>query len=118
MQSEMEQTLATMRRYDIYGIHFDFNKATIRGESATTISDIAVTLEHNPLWTLQINGYTDSIGDPAYNEKLSDQRAAAVKAALVKLGVAANRLQTTGYGERNPKGNNNTLQGRALNRRV
>ena len=60
MQAEMEQTLATMRAYDSYGIHFDFNKATIRGESASVLSDIAVTLQNNPTWTLQINGYTES----------------------------------------------------------
>jgi outer membrane protein OmpA-like peptidoglycan-associated protein len=118
MQGEMEQTLATLRTYDTYGIHFDFDKATIRGESATVISEIAVTLEHNPTWTLQINGYTDSLGDPSYNQKLSAKGAAAVKTALARLGVAADRLQTAGYGAGRPKGNNTTLQGRALNRRV
>lgn len=118
MQKEMEQTLATMRAYDTYGIHFDFNKATIRGESASVLSDIVVTLKNNPTWSLQINGYTDSIGDAAYNKKLSAERADAVKAALVKAGTAANRLQTAGYGADNPKGSNSTLQGRALNRRV
>ena len=69
MQSEMEQTLSTLRAYDTYGIHFAFDKATIRGESATVLSDIAVTLKNNPSWTLQINGYTDSIGKPAYNQE-------------------------------------------------
>ena len=118
MQAEMEQTLATLRAYDTYGIHFAFDKATIRGESASVLSDIAVTLKNNPTWTLQINGYTDSIGKPAYNKKLSAQRAAAVKTALVKRGIGADRLQTSGFGAEKPKGDNATLQGRALNRRV
>jgi outer membrane protein OmpA-like peptidoglycan-associated protein len=118
MQAEMEQTLATMRAYDTYGIHFDFDKATIRGESASVLSDIAVTLKNNPSWTLQINGYTDSIGKPAYNQKLSADRAAAVKTALVKRGIGTDRLQTAGFGAEKPKGDNATLQGRALNRRV
>jgi outer membrane protein OmpA-like peptidoglycan-associated protein len=118
MRSAMEQSLATLRKYDVYGIHFDFDKATIRGESATIIRDIAVTLKNNPLWTLQINGYTDSIGDDGYNLKLSQQRAAAVRAALIKLGVGPDRLQSAGYGESSPKADNGTLQGRALNRRV
>ncbi len=118
MQREMEQTLATLRAYDTYGIHFAFDKDTIRGESASVISEIAVTLQNNPTWTLQINGHTDAIGDPSYNQKLSAKRAAAVKNALVKRGIAADRLRTAGYGAENPKGDNATLQGRALNRRV
>lgn len=118
MQGEMEQALATLRTYDTYGIHFAFDKAAIRGESASVISEIAVTLQNNPTWTLQVNGYTDSIGEPSYNQKLSAKRAAAVKTALVKRGIAAERLQTAGFGADKPKGNNATLQGRALNRRV
>ncbi len=81
-------------------------------------SEIAVTLQNNPTWTLQVNGYTDSIGESSYNQKLSAKRAAAVKAALAKQGIAAERLQTAGYGADKPKGDNATLQGRALNRRV
>ena len=118
MQGAMEQTLATLRTYDTYGIHFDFDKATIRKESASVISEIAVTLQHNPTWTLEVNGHTDSLGDPSYNQKLSAKRAASVKTALVQLGIAADRLQTAGYGADKPKGDNATLQGRALNRRV
>ena len=73
---------------------------------------------HNPTWTLQINGHTDSIGDQAYNQKLSAARAKAVAAALIKRGIAGQRLQTAGLGPTQPKGDNATLQGRALNRRV
>jgi outer membrane protein OmpA-like peptidoglycan-associated protein len=118
MQGEMEQTLAALRAYDTYGIHFAFDKDTIRKTSASVISEIATTLRNNPTWSLQINGYTDAIGDPDYNQNLSARRAAAVKAALVRSGIAAARLQTAGYGSERPKGNNDTLQGRALNRRV
>ena len=118
MQGQMEQTLATLRAYDTYGIHFAFDKDTIQGDSAEVISEIAVTLQHNPTWTLEINGHTDSTGDPGYNQKLSAKRAAAVKMALVKRGIASGRLQTAGYGAEKPKSDNTTLQGRALNRRV
>ena len=118
MRSAMEQSLNTLRRYDLYGIHFDFDKATIRPESAALIKEIALTLKNNPTWRLQINGYTDSIGDPAYNQKLSAARAASVAAALVKQGIAPGRLQSAGLGETQSKGDNATLQGRALNRRV
>jgi outer membrane protein OmpA-like peptidoglycan-associated protein len=118
MRSAMEQSLSTLRKYDVYGLHFDFDKATLRPESAKLIKDIATTLKNNPTWTLQINGHTDSIGDAAYNEKLSAARAASVGSALVKQGVEAGRLTTGGFGETQPKGNNATLDGRALNRRV
>lgn len=118
MRSAMEQSLSTLRKYDVYGLHFDFDKATLRPESAKLIKDIATTLKNNPTWTLQINGHTDSIGDAAYNEKLSAARAASVGSALVKQGVEAGRLATGGFGETQPKGNNATLDGRALNRRV
>jgi outer membrane protein OmpA-like peptidoglycan-associated protein len=118
MRSAMEQSLSTLRKYDLYGIHFDFDKATMRPESAALIKDIALTLTHNPTWTLQINGHTDSIGDQPYNQKLSAARAKAVADALTKRGIVARRLQTAGLGETQPKGDNSTLEGRALNRRV
>jgi outer membrane protein OmpA-like peptidoglycan-associated protein len=118
MKSAMEQSLKTLRSYDLYGIHFDFDKATVREESAALIKEIALTLKNNPTWTLQINGHTDSIGNQAYNQKLSAERAAAVAAAIVSQGIAANRLLTNGFGETKPKGDNASLQGRALNRRV
>lgn len=118
MKSAMEQSLKTLRNYDLYGIHFDFDKATVRDESAALIKEIALTLKNNPTWTLQINGHTDSMGNAAYNQKLSSERAAAVAAAIANQGIAANRLQTAGLGETKPKGDNATLQGRSLNRRV
>jgi outer membrane protein OmpA-like peptidoglycan-associated protein len=118
MVSAMEQTLKTLRSYDLYGIHFDFDKATIRPDAASLISGIAVTLKHNPAWRLQINGHTDAIGDADYNLKLSAERAAAVKDAIVKQGIAASRLQTAGLAQTMPKADNDTLAGRSLNRRV
>jgi len=118
MKSAMEQSLSTLRKYDVYGLHFDFDKATLRPESAKLIKDIATTLKNNPTWTLQINGHTDTIGDAGYNERLSSERAASVGAALVQQGVEASRLMTGGFGETQPKGDNATLDGRALNRRV
>jgi outer membrane protein OmpA-like peptidoglycan-associated protein len=118
MKSAMEQSLGTLRRYDIYGLRFDFDKATLRNESVGLIKDIAQTLKNNPTWTLQINGHTDSIGDPAYNMKLSAARAATVATELTKQGIPASRLKTAGLGATQPKNDNSTLQGRAINRRV
>ena len=73
---------------------------------------------NNPTWTLQIKGHTDAIGEGSYNQKLSAERAASVATAIVQQAIPATRLQTGGFGASEPKGNNSTLQGRALNRRV
>jgi outer membrane protein OmpA-like peptidoglycan-associated protein len=118
MRSEMEQALTTIREYTTRGIHFDFDKATIRRTSAGLLDDIALTLRNNPLWTLQITGHTDSIGQASYNKELSRRRADAVKAALVKRGIEAHRLATSGAGASAPVASNKTLEGRAQNRRV
>lgn len=118
MQTAMQQSLQTMRRYDIHGILFDFNSAKLRPETESLVADIATTLKNNPTWTLQINGHTDSIGNADFNLKLSADRAASVRADLVRKGIDGTRLQTSGLGETKPKADNATLEGRALNRRV
>tara|TARA_A100001011_G_scaffold195540_1_gene203883 strand:- start:3905 stop:5242 length:1338 start_codon:yes stop_codon:yes gene_type:complete len=65
-----------------------------------------------------IEGHASSDGSESYNQKLSEKRAAAVRAYLLEKGIADNRLSTIGYGESKPVGNNNTVKGRANNRRV
>ncbi|WP_224670214.1 OmpA family protein [Mesorhizobium sp. BH1-1-5] len=117
-RAAMEQALATVKAYDLYGIHFNFGKATIQRDTAPLLKDMVVTLKNNPSWTLRIVGHTDSIGDPKVNLKLSQQRAASIKAELVKFGIAEARLDTDGQGEKFPKSANDTLEGRAVNRRV
>ena len=118
-QAAMQQTLETMREVDLYGIHFDFDKATLQRESDSLITDIAATLRLNPTWTILIKGHTDSIGDEAYNQGLSERRAAAVRQELIdRHGIDPSRLQSLGRGEADPVASNDDLQGRALNRRV
>ena len=95
----MQQALATVGMFRTYGIHFDFDKASIRSESQGLINDMATTLKNNPLWTLRITGYTDSIGDPAYNQKLSVRRANVVVEALVDMGARRAAIQVSGVGE-------------------
>ncbi|MGE3876504.1 MAG: OmpA family protein [Parvibaculaceae bacterium] len=117
-RAKMEQALAARKAYTTYGIHFDFDKASIRNDSVPLLKQIAIALRNNPLWTLSITGHTDSIGDNSYNMKLSRARADSVKARLVQLGVDPSRLSTAGAGASQPVATNKTLQGRALNRRV
>jgi len=117
-KAAMEQALATVGAFRTYGIHFDFDKASIQHDSSTLIAEMATTLKNNPLWTLRITGHTDSIGKQSYNLKLSKERAESLKKALVKLGIDPARLETAGAGSSDPVSTNETLQGRALNRRV
>ena len=114
----MEQALMTKERYELYGILFDTDKATIQAASAPLLDDIATALRNYPDWHLRIVGHTDSIGDAEYNVKLSLERADTVKAALEQRGVATSRLTAAGLGAGHPVASNETPEGRALNRRV
>jgi len=115
----IEEDLAKDGRSIIYGIYFDFASDRIKEESEPVLSEIAQVLRTNPTWNLNVEGHTDSIGSDADNLDLSRRRAAAVKQALTtRYKIDLNRLQTSGYGESRPKDRNDTMEGRARNRRV
>lgn len=117
--AELERALASAGRVDVYDIHFSFDSDRIREESLPRLAEIAAVLRRHPDWHLVVAGHTDAIGGDAYNMALSQRRAAAVKAALVtRHEIAATRLTTAGHGETQPRAANETLQGRARNRRV
>ena len=101
----------------LYGINFDFNKATIRPDSEPVLNQVAAVLKSQPV-SVEIGGHTDNVGTPAYNAKLSQDRADAVKSWLVGHGIPASRLTTRGYGETVPVVPNNSDANRARNRRV
>jgi len=104
--------------YVFRNIYFDFDKSTIKPESEPILDEVSDFLKANPNMKMEIQGHTDSKGTAAYNLKLSDRRAASVKAYLVKNGIAADRLTTKGYGLSKPVASNDTEEGRAKNRRV
>jgi outer membrane protein OmpA-like peptidoglycan-associated protein len=118
LNPDMEQSLKTIGKYDAYGLRFDFDSAVLRPESVRLVKEIAQMLSANAGWRIQIVGHTDSTGGPEYNIGLSDKRAEAVRIALVDHGVAPDRLSSEGRGETQSKADNDSLAGRAINRRV
>jgi OOP family OmpA-OmpF porin len=105
--------------YVFRNIYFDFNKANLKEESSPILDEVAGLLKAKPDMKMEIQGHTDSKGTAAYNLKLSERRAEAVKAYLVKdEAIKPERLTTKGYGLTKPVATNATEEGRAKNRRV
>jgi outer membrane protein OmpA-like peptidoglycan-associated protein len=102
----------------LYGITFDFNKATLRADSEGSLQRILTVLQGDAALALEVQGHTDNVGGDDYNLKLSQERADAVKTWLVGHGVPATRITTRGYGRQQPVATNDTDEGRARNRRV
>jgi outer membrane protein OmpA-like peptidoglycan-associated protein len=116
---KMEQDLEEKKKVEIYGIYFDFASDRLKPESTPVLDEIAQVMEKHPDWKLSVSGHTDNIGGDAYNLDLSKRRAAAVKQALVtRYHIMPDRLTTDGYGASRPVDTNDTLEGRARNRRV
>jgi outer membrane protein OmpA-like peptidoglycan-associated protein len=101
-----------------HGINFDIDKATIRPESMGTLNEIKTIMTDNPDLKFEIDGHTDNSGTPAHNLTLSQERAEAVKAQLVSMGIAESRLTTKGLGDTKPLSDNSSPEGKANNRRV
>jgi outer membrane protein OmpA-like peptidoglycan-associated protein len=101
-----------------YGITFDVAKSTIKPESMGTINSIYKLMTDNPDLKLEVGGHCDSDGEDAYNLKLSQDRADAVRNQLITMGIDASRLTAKGYGETKPIAPNTTFEGKAKNRRV
>lgn len=102
----------------IEGANFKFDSAKLLPTADAKLQQVVDFANKYPHASMEVDGHTDSIGTEAYNQKLSERRAASVKAYLVKKGIAADRINTTGYGESKPVADNKTREGRAQNRRV
>lgn len=104
---------------EIPGLYFDFDQATLKPQSRPALEDIAAALRKRPQQPVRIEGHSDNIGSARYNDELSSHRAAAVRTALVQEHrVSAALVTTAGFGARRPVESNDTLAGRARNRRV
>jgi outer membrane protein OmpA-like peptidoglycan-associated protein len=97
---------------------FDTGKATLQPSSQEQLNNIAAVLKAYPNVHIKIGGYTDNTGDAAANQALSDARAKNVMDSLVAAGIDPSRLESKGYGDQYPVGDNNTDEGRAQNRRI
>jgi len=115
----LAQTLKAQRRVVLPGLLFDFGSASLRPESSAALPAIVEAIRSAPAGVLSLEGHTDSIGDGDRNQRLSQTRAEAVRAALVAIDPAlAARLRAVGLGASRPVAGNDTLDGRARNRRV
>ncbi len=99
-------------------VSFDTGKATIKADSAETLDAAAAALKAAASLKVEVGGHTDNVGAPEANQRLSQERAQAVMAALVARGIKADRMTAKGYGQTTPVADNRTEEGRAKNRRV
>lgn len=100
-------------------IYFDFEKATIKPQSKPALEQLAAVVRQLGSQHMSVEGHTDNIGGEAYNDPLSARRAAAVKTALTQgYAVHGENIATQGFGSHRPIESNDTLAGRARNRRV
>jgi outer membrane protein OmpA-like peptidoglycan-associated protein/opacity protein-like surface antigen len=100
------------------GVNFDFDKASLTANAKSILDNVGDELVANPQINVEIGGHTDSRGSDEYNQQLSEHRAASVVQYLVGRGVDSQRMTSAGYGETQPVADNDTDEGRELNRRV
>ena len=105
----------------LLNVYFDFDKSSVKKESDEALEAILALMKGYPNMEIELRGHTDNMNgtkDPDYNVKLSQKRADAVKASLVKKGIKENRIKSRGFGETVPVADNSTDEGRAMNRRT
>ena len=101
-----------------YAITFETGKADLKPESIIEINRVAKLMQEHPELSLEVQGHCDNTGTDNVNDPLSQERAEVIVAALVKQGIASNRLTAVGKGSHSPIADNTTAEGRARNRRV
>lgn len=118
--NQVLQTTETARGLivNMSDVLFDFNKYSLKPDARVKLAKVSGILLAYPNLTLQVEGYTDNIGSDEYNQKLSEERANAVRDFLVSQSVPQGSISATGYGKANPIADNSTNAGRAQNRRV
>lgn len=118
-EEDLRSLLLKNGKYSTTGIYFDYDSWIVKPESYGVIKEIAAVLTATPQLNLKIVGHTDNSGNVDYNQSLSENRAEAVKQVLVEqFNIDEDRLEFEGKGETEPVDDNNTLTGKANNRRV
>lgn len=100
------------------GVHFKTGSDSLTMESNAQLDELASVMTAYPKVSIRVVGHTDNVGDAAMNKKLSDARAKSVKAYLVGKGIIGRRIETLGMGQTSPIADNNTEEGKMMNRRV
>ena len=100
------------------GILFDSGRATIQADSFPRLDRVVEYMEHRASARLRVEGHTDNVGNPQRNQRLSEQRAQAVRTYLVEHGIDEDRIEAVGFGDQRPVASNDTEEGRAQNRRI
>jgi outer membrane protein OmpA-like peptidoglycan-associated protein len=118
LASVLEGNEALPARFVIPQLNFQYNTATIEPTSTRVLDQVAGALAAHPSAKVRIEGHTDSAGADQANMALSQQRADSVKSYLTEHGVSADQLETAGFGASRPVAGNDTVQGRAQNRRT
>jgi len=123
MLNQLNQVMATRETargliMNMSDVLFDFGKYTLKPDAQVKLAKVSGILLAHPGLTLQVEGYTDNVGSEQFNQKLSEQRAAAVQDFLVSQGIAPGNVSAKGFGKNNPIASNDTAQGRSQNRRV
>jgi OmpA-OmpF porin, OOP family len=106
------------KNYTLDNVHFDVGKATLRPESFTELEELVAYLKNKEDIKIEIAGHTDNVGKDADNLKLSQQRADAIRNYVLKKGIQPSRVTAKGYGTAEPVADNDTDEGRQLNRRT
>jgi outer membrane protein OmpA-like peptidoglycan-associated protein len=115
-KASSENTLLSAQRKKV--VHFKHNSMRLSDEAYEVLDQIIDYSLANPALKIIVEGYTDSLGHPAYNKNLSKMRAEVVKRHLVDKGISAEKIETVGMGPENPIASNETFEGRKLNRRI
>ncbi|WP_226500315.1 OmpA family protein [Pseudomonas sp. MWU16-30322] len=117
-EAPVEAPVAEVVRVEL-DVKFDFDKSVVKPNSYADIKNLADFMKQYPATHTTVEGHTDSVGPDAYNQKLSQRRADAVKKVLTQqYGVESSRVNSVGYGKTRPVADNSTEAGRAVNRRV
>lgn len=102
----------------ILNVYFDTAKSSIKKSSMGSVTRLLNLMKSDPNMKIEIHGHTDNVGKPESNQKLSEERAASVKKELVSNGISTDRIETFGWGDTKPVASNETVAGKAKNRRT